>query len=396
MQLKIFAPLALATALMATIAYSDIIPLSSDRMISERDLLGMDQATLRLARNEIFARHGYIFKSDELSTYFSQFEWYVPKTRDVQLSDIEQNNVDLIKSYENSPELQERLKGLESVSATSQQVVAEVNVVVQNTSSAPLEVQQEIDQLFSEIEAIKSVLNRQRAMSTDPEMVEARALAEAELMRLLDERTPLLVKLDAQNAGLYDTPVRPTVDMLKLTVRQISELWPRVPYYRPGTQESGEFLLTSAVSDTGELRYILRFFDPNSSTMPVVGELSFSVADVQMVLDALQKSLKASETLKEKGVIRAYEKSMVCFPEADCAAKIEGNTSTEIVFTMNEDGAMGVRLTRNKGSFSEAYGVSLPSAALLASYFDFIIAEGSKEYQAGAMTDADIDALLEE
>lgn len=396
MRLKILAPLALVVLLSANGANADVIPLSSDRIISERDLIGMDEATLRLARNEIFARHGYVFKSDELSAYFSQFEWYTPRTRDVQLSDIEQSNVALIKSYEESPELQERLMGTDPIPETSSQQVSEVNVVVQTTTAVPSEVQEEIDKLFSEIESLKAVLNRQRLIATDPEMAEVGALAEAELLSLIEERTPLLVRLDAQNADLYQTPVRPSVDMLKLTVRQISELWPRVPYYRPGTQESGEFLLASAVSDAGELRYILRFFDPTSATMPVVGELSFSVAEVQQVLDALRKSLKASKTLKEKGVTRTYEKSMMCFPETDCAAKIDGNTSTEIIFTMNEDGAVGVRLARNKGAFVEAYGLSLQSAALLASYFDFIIAEGSKEYQAGAMTDEDIDALLEE
>lgn len=396
MRLKVFAPLFFVASLALSGASAEIIPLSSVRVISERDLLGLDQVTLRFARNEIFARHGYIFKSDELATYFSQYDWYFPKTRDVKLSDIEQKNVEFIKTYEDSSDLQERLRAPSPVATVTNQEVNEVNVIVQATTAVPPEVQGEIDKLFSEIEALKTVLNRQNSMMSDPEMAEVGALAQVELQRLIDERAPQLIKLDTQNADLYLTPVRPSVDMLKLTVRQISELWPRVPYYRPGTQESGEFLLTSAVSDAGELRYILRFFDPNSSTMPIVGELSFSVTEVQMVLDALRKSLKASKTLTEKGVTRTYEKSMICFPETDCTAKVGGNTSTEIIFIMNEDGAMGVRLVRNKGAFVEAYGLSLQSAALLASYFDFIIAEGSKEYQAGAMTDADIDALLEE
>lgn len=34
---------------------------------------------LRLERNYLFARYGYIFKSDDLRDYFKQFEWYTPK-----------------------------------------------------------------------------------------------------------------------------------------------------------------------------------------------------------------------------------------------------------------------------------------------------------------------------
>lgn len=87
-------------------SYSDyIIPDSSTRLLSESELYGLDQDTLKLARNEIYARHGYIFKSDELMNYFSSKSWYVPQyesDQDVyaQLNDIEKQNLDMIKSME--------------------------------------------------------------------------------------------------------------------------------------------------------------------------------------------------------------------------------------------------------------------------------------------------------
>ena len=53
-------------------------------------------------RNYIFARHGYIFKSDDLRQYFRQYDWYTPISRNVtkELSKIERDNIKLIEAYE--------------------------------------------------------------------------------------------------------------------------------------------------------------------------------------------------------------------------------------------------------------------------------------------------------
>ncbi|MDO8734549.1 MAG: YARHG domain-containing protein, partial [Elusimicrobiota bacterium] len=42
------------------------------------DLKNMTRDDLRNLRNEIYARHGYIFKSEDLSVYFRSKEWYIP------------------------------------------------------------------------------------------------------------------------------------------------------------------------------------------------------------------------------------------------------------------------------------------------------------------------------
>ena len=59
--------------------------------------------TLRLMRNEIMARHGYVFQAQDLKDYFSREPWYSPSDNNssIKLSFIEQLNVDLIVGEEN-------------------------------------------------------------------------------------------------------------------------------------------------------------------------------------------------------------------------------------------------------------------------------------------------------
>ncbi len=57
---------------------------------------------LAAMRNAIFARHGYIFKSEKWSTYFSKFTWYEPQHDDVasMLSEAERINIEHIRILE--------------------------------------------------------------------------------------------------------------------------------------------------------------------------------------------------------------------------------------------------------------------------------------------------------
>ena len=75
---------------------------ASRRLLTEVDLYGRNEIELRILRNAIYARHGYIFKSDDLRNYFSRFPWYVPSSSDVssQLSSIEKKNIEFIKAHE--------------------------------------------------------------------------------------------------------------------------------------------------------------------------------------------------------------------------------------------------------------------------------------------------------
>jgi hypothetical protein len=53
-------------------------------------------------RNEIYARHGYIFQTPQMKAYFNAQSWYraLYNNVDDQLSAIEKSNVALIKTYE--------------------------------------------------------------------------------------------------------------------------------------------------------------------------------------------------------------------------------------------------------------------------------------------------------
>lgn len=74
----------------------------STREATHKDLSGKSSDELRIMRNWIYARHGYIFKSADLREYFSKFSWYHPTSSDVshELSRLEKHNVSMIQDYE--------------------------------------------------------------------------------------------------------------------------------------------------------------------------------------------------------------------------------------------------------------------------------------------------------
>lgn len=82
-----------------------ILPDSDKKIISTEDLYILDDFTLRLAKNEIFARKGYIFKDESLKQYFSNMSWYkMDSTRKGsfdELNKIERKNVTLIDNHIN-------------------------------------------------------------------------------------------------------------------------------------------------------------------------------------------------------------------------------------------------------------------------------------------------------
>lgn len=58
---------------------------------------------LELLRNEIFARHQYIFKNQLLTDYFNQFDWYKPDYKNevkISLNSNENHNIELFKKRE--------------------------------------------------------------------------------------------------------------------------------------------------------------------------------------------------------------------------------------------------------------------------------------------------------
>lgn len=82
-----------------------ILPYSASAYLTEADLAGLTSEQLRIARNEIYARHGRIFKDEQLAEYFGSKSWYYPVTEEVldtELNEYEIANRDLIVSLENA------------------------------------------------------------------------------------------------------------------------------------------------------------------------------------------------------------------------------------------------------------------------------------------------------
>ncbi|MFC4104292.1 YARHG domain-containing protein [Paenibacillus xanthanilyticus] len=74
---------------------------SSITVLTPDQIGSLDSRILELARNEIYARHGYVFKRKDLKDYFSAKPWYQadPAYRE-QLNAVEKQNVALLRTYE--------------------------------------------------------------------------------------------------------------------------------------------------------------------------------------------------------------------------------------------------------------------------------------------------------
>ena|GEM_PF-3633155 len=82
-----------------------ILPFSSTRLLTDDDLKDLSKENLRIARNEIYARYGYQFSSQDLQNYFNNKSWYtnltkLPNGTAPSFSTLEYSNLTLILEYE--------------------------------------------------------------------------------------------------------------------------------------------------------------------------------------------------------------------------------------------------------------------------------------------------------
>lgn len=85
-----------------------IIDKSSSELLTDSDIKGMTAKELNYAKNEIYARHGRMFKSKELQSYFNSKSWYksqysaeeFDKQTDAILSETEKKNIDFLRKAE--------------------------------------------------------------------------------------------------------------------------------------------------------------------------------------------------------------------------------------------------------------------------------------------------------
>lgn len=78
---------------------------SDTEYLTKEDLEGFTAEQCRLARNELYARHGRLFDDEELQNYFNSCSWYQGSVSaedfdESMLSEIEMANRDLIVEYE--------------------------------------------------------------------------------------------------------------------------------------------------------------------------------------------------------------------------------------------------------------------------------------------------------
>lgn len=83
-----------------------ILPDSDKKYLSVEDIKNLSKDELAIARNEIFARHGYVFKMEEYKNYFKSKTWYKENPSfsgsESELNEYEKANINLIKSYESN------------------------------------------------------------------------------------------------------------------------------------------------------------------------------------------------------------------------------------------------------------------------------------------------------
>ena len=82
-----------------------IFSYSSESVLSDSDIAMLSNEGIRMAINELWARHGYIFRNEEILAYYRQFDWYVESVsadewdrngQNYYLNSVEKKNIEKI------------------------------------------------------------------------------------------------------------------------------------------------------------------------------------------------------------------------------------------------------------------------------------------------------------
>ena len=92
-----------------------ILENSSNEILKEEVLADLSSTEIRLAINEIYARHGRIFNDDELQDYFNSKTWYfaevLPEEFDENcLNEIEKENLKILSEYQDKIKVREEVQ----------------------------------------------------------------------------------------------------------------------------------------------------------------------------------------------------------------------------------------------------------------------------------------------
>jgi hypothetical protein len=77
-------------------------PEGSTRPLNESDTRYLTKWGHKVMLNEIYARHGMTFTDDDLKSHFGRFEWYNPRSANVQsdLTELEKQNIEFLNNHQ--------------------------------------------------------------------------------------------------------------------------------------------------------------------------------------------------------------------------------------------------------------------------------------------------------
>lgn len=80
----------------------EFVPIAAKGKLDTNSINKLSSIHLKLIRNEVFAHHGYKFKSREMKLHFGSCQWYQPRFENVNhlLNETEKYNVSFIKKFE--------------------------------------------------------------------------------------------------------------------------------------------------------------------------------------------------------------------------------------------------------------------------------------------------------
>lgn len=257
-----------------------------------------------------------------------------------------------------------------------------------------------LGQLGKEINLLKRVMEEQGKLLSNS-AVENKTTVQKTIDALSSRVSGIETEYIEKDAKFskYLTSIKPADKDQYITARKASLIYPKVPYYIPGTNEIGEFWVEPKVTDAGELMFNFRFIDPEAKNDTTRGSITMTGDQLKEVQQALFKLYGLSETAHENHIRENYSKRVSCFPSEQCPeehAKGQiGKTSNELLFQVYEDGSTAGRFVENKGAFQDGFNVSVESALMLQAYLQHVLSQSASEFKAGTRTQQDLDKLFQ-
>jgi hypothetical protein len=285
-------------------------------------------------------------------------------------------------------------------SATANNGVGSVAALSDGDKEALEKTADGVANLTAQIEMLRKVLENQQG-ALQKANIDQKLTIEATIKIVnarIEEKKNDLKQADVKLQG-YLTSITPNNRNQYLSARKASEMYPKVPFYIPGTTETGEFWVEPFVTDKGEQRFKFHFIDREAHNDVKRDTIEMDRGQLFEVQQGLFKLFEWSKKAQEEKIRRVFSKRAICFPLNECPADGEkgelGRSSTEVRFQIYEDGATAGRIQRNKGRFEEGYNISIDSAMLLQAYAAFVLKESDFDFKAGSQSIKDLDEMFQ-